>query len=113
VKLSTEAAMTGVEATLMVAWELTGEGKERRGRRRGRRGGAWGGGSWEGEAKGGGWTKGRHWGCSARGLLCSVREEASLSCVREKENWERKEKEKERRKEKKKRKKRKKIRKIF
>jgi hypothetical protein len=29
VKLSTEAAMTGVEAPLMVAWELTGEGKEK------------------------------------------------------------------------------------
>jgi hypothetical protein len=29
VKLSTEAAMAGVEAPLMVAWELTGEGKEK------------------------------------------------------------------------------------
>jgi hypothetical protein len=29
VKLSKEAAMAGVEAPLMVAWELTGEGKEK------------------------------------------------------------------------------------
>jgi hypothetical protein len=29
VELSMEAAMAGVEAPLMVAWELTGEGKEK------------------------------------------------------------------------------------
>jgi hypothetical protein len=52
-------------------------------------GGGVGGGSHGG---GGGWTKETRWGCYARGLLCSVREEASLSvaCVREKENSERK-----------------------
>jgi hypothetical protein len=34
-KLSTEAAMAGVEAPLMVAWELTVEGKEKGKERRG------------------------------------------------------------------------------
>jgi hypothetical protein len=36
VKLSTEAAMAGVRAPLMMAWELTGEGKEKGEERRGK-----------------------------------------------------------------------------
>jgi hypothetical protein len=36
VKLSMEAAMAGVGAPLMVAWELTGEGKEKGKKRRGK-----------------------------------------------------------------------------
>jgi hypothetical protein len=35
-KLSTEAGMAGVEAPLMMAWELTGEGKENGKERRGK-----------------------------------------------------------------------------
>jgi hypothetical protein len=35
VKLSMEAAMAGVEAPLIVAWEFTGEGKEKGRERRG------------------------------------------------------------------------------
>jgi hypothetical protein len=35
VKLSTEAAMAGVEAPLMMAWELTREGKQKGKERRG------------------------------------------------------------------------------
>jgi hypothetical protein len=35
VKLSMEVAMAGVEAPLIMAWELTGEGKEKGKERRG------------------------------------------------------------------------------
>jgi hypothetical protein len=82
---------------------LCGKGAHKRGKGEGEgeegMGGGLGGGSQGGGGRGG-WTKETHWGCYARGLLCSVREEASVSvaCVREKENSERKEK---RRKEKK------------
>jgi hypothetical protein len=67
VKLLTEAATAGVEAPLMVAWELTREGKEKGKERR-----AWGA-AWEGEAKGGRLDKG-----DALGLLCTW---ASLFCA--------------------------------
>jgi hypothetical protein len=68
-----EAAMAGVEAPLMVAWELTGEGKERRGRGRGRRslGGGLQGTPGEGTTA---------WFSPALACCCVVR---SVSCMRE------------------------------
>jgi hypothetical protein len=47
--------MAGVGAPLMVAWELTGEGKEKGKERRGMGGGRLG----RRKPRGGGWTKGR------------------------------------------------------
>jgi hypothetical protein len=85
VKLSTEAAMAAVGAPLMVAWELTREGKEKGKERRGR--GARPRGQLGRGAQGG--CKGEvPWGCYA--LLGALR--TWLLFVREKGNTERKEK---------------------